>query len=63
MAKNSLSFPVVLDNDRVAQTAYNIEGFPTVFLIDKTGTIRYRNVGVAQGIERILTDQIESLLE
>lgn len=63
MAKNSLDFPVVTDYDRVAQTAYEIEAFPTVFLIDKSGKIRYRNVGVAQGIEHILADQIESLME
>ena len=63
MAKFNYSFPVVLDHDRNAQVAYNIEAFPTVFLIDKTGQVRYRNVGLAPGIEQILTDQIESLLK
>jgi len=62
MAKYNYSFPVVLDTERTAQTAYGIEAFPTVFLIDKQGQIRYRNVGLANGIEQILTDQIESLL-
>ncbi len=63
MAKYGYSFPVVLDHDRVAQTAYDIEAFPTVFLIDKTGKIRYRNVGLSPGIEDILVAQIESLLK
>ncbi|MEO5617949.1 MAG: redoxin domain-containing protein [Candidatus Eisenbacteria bacterium] len=62
MAKFNYTFPVVLDRERSAQVAYSIEAFPTVFLIDKAGNIRYRNVGLSPGIEQILTDQIESLL-
>jgi peroxiredoxin len=61
--KNNYTFPVVLDHDRVASESYSISGFPTVFVIDKAGMIRYRNVGVEPGIETILTDQIESLME
>ena len=59
---NRYSFPVVVDHEQVAANAYGITGFPTVFLIDKTGTIRYKNVGITEGIETILTDQIESLM-
>ena len=62
MERNKYTFPVVVDHDHVAVDAYNISGFPTVYLIDKTGTIRYKNVGVSEGIETILQDQIESLL-
>ncbi len=63
MAKNGLNFPVVLDEQRTAQTSYDIEAFPTLFLIDKRGQIRFKNVGVTPGIEQILADQIESLLD
>ena len=63
LTKNGLTFPVVLDHERTAQTAYDIEAFPTVFLIDKTGKIRFRNVGVEPNIEHVLADQIESLLD
>ena len=63
LLKNGLTFPVVLDHERVAQTAYDIEAFPTLFLIDKTGKIRFRNVGVEPNIEHVLADQIESLLD
>jgi len=63
MAKNGLSFPVVLDDQRTAQTSYDIEAFPTLFLIDKSGQIRFKNVGVTPGIEKVLADQIESLIE
>jgi len=61
--QNKYTFPVIVDHDQVAAAAYGITGFPTVFLIDKSGTIRYRNVGVSEGIETILQDQIESLLQ
>jgi peroxiredoxin/tetratricopeptide (TPR) repeat protein len=60
--QNRYTFPVILDHDHIASDAYGIQGFPTVFLIDKKGTIRYKNVGVSEGIEMILADQIESLL-
>ena len=63
MERNKYTFPVVVDHDQVATNAYNVSGFPTVYLVDKTGNIRYKNVGVSEGIETILQDQIESLLD
>ena len=63
MERNKYTFPVVVDHDQVASNAYGITGFPTVFLIDKAGNFRYKNVGVSEGIETILTDQIESLID
>jgi len=51
------------DHDHSAVEAYQIEGFPTVFLIDKTGRIRYKNVGFTREIDQILSAQIESLME
>jgi thiol-disulfide isomerase/thioredoxin len=63
VVQNKFTFPVILDHDHIATDAYHIEGFPTLFLIDKTGTIRYKNVGVSDGIETIFKDQLESLLD
>lgn len=62
MAKNQYTFPVVLDHDRVAIEAYKIPGFPTVFMIDGQGQIRYRNVGYEHGVEQILEAQLVSLI-
>ena len=61
MAKNNYTFPVVLDHDRVAVEAYKIPGFPTVFMIDGQGQIRYRNVGYEHGVEQILEAQLLAL--
>ncbi len=63
MEGNKYTFPVVVDHEQVATVAYGVTGFPTVYLIDKTGNVRYKNVGVSEGIENILQDQIESLLD
>jgi thiol-disulfide isomerase/thioredoxin len=63
VTENKYTFPVIVDHDQIATTAYGITGFPTLFLIDKTGKIRYRNIGVTDGIETILQDQIESLMQ
>ena len=61
--KSNFTFPVVLDHERQASEAFGINAFPTMYMVDKTGKIRYRNIGVAPGIEQIVTDQIESLLQ
>jgi thiol-disulfide isomerase/thioredoxin len=63
MAQNNYTFPVVIDHDKVAATAYEIEGFPTVYLIDPQGMIRYRNLGYDEGVEQIIEAQLESLLK
>jgi thiol-disulfide isomerase/thioredoxin len=63
MEQNKHTFPVVYDHDRVAVEGYQLEAFPTVFLIDKSGTIRYRDVGYTPGIDAIIEAQLESLLE
>ncbi len=63
MRQHKLTFPVVYDAQGVAVESYGIEAFPTVLLIDRGGTIRYRNVGFDPNIQQILEAQIESLLE
>lgn len=63
MEENKYTFPMVYDHDRVAVEGYKLEAFPTVFLIDKSGTIRYRDVGYTPGIDAIIEAQLESLLE
>lgn len=63
MRKNNFTFPVVIDPEQKASNGFGIQAFPTVFVIDASGKIRYRNIGVADEIEQILEAQIESLLE
>ena len=63
MERNKYTFPVVIDHEQVAVGAYNVSGFPTMYMVDKNGNIRYRNIGVLEGIETIMQDQIDSLLD
>ena len=63
MATNKYTFPVVIDHERVAVEAYDVPGFPTVYMIDGTGTIRYRNIGYEDGVSQILEAQLESMLK
>jgi len=62
MAKNNFSCPVMYDHERNAVMAYQIQGFPTVFLVDREGMVRYVNVGFDPNVDRIVEAQIESLL-
>ena len=63
MTQNHLTFPNVIDPLQSAVRSYDVQGFPSVYVIDSKGRIRYQNVGVADNIDDILEAQIESLLE
>lgn len=40
-----IRYPVVTDNDYQTWQAYNVEAWPTTFLLDKQGRIRWMHVG------------------
>jgi len=40
-----ITYPVVTDNDYQTWKAYNVEAWPTIFLLDKQGRIRWMHVG------------------
>jgi hypothetical protein len=43
--EHGLEYPVGLDNDFVAWDAYGNRYWPTVYLIDRAGQIRYTQIG------------------
>jgi thiol-disulfide isomerase/thioredoxin len=45
VASLEIHYPVVSDNDYHTWDAYNVAAWPTVFLIDKQGRIRWMHVG------------------
>lgn len=57
-----VAFPVVVDNDYKIWHAYNNEYWPTVYLIDKQGRMRYSHIGegdygtTEQMIQRLLAE-------
>jgi thiol-disulfide isomerase/thioredoxin len=40
-----IAYAVLTDNDYATWNAYHVEAWPTVFILDKRGRVRYRHVG------------------
>lgn len=45
IARFEITYPVVQDNDGDTWRAYNNRYWPTLYLVDKRGDIRYRHIG------------------
>jgi thiol-disulfide isomerase/thioredoxin len=45
VATLEIHYPVVTDNDYATWRAYDVEAWPTIFLVDKSGRIRWSHVG------------------
>jgi len=45
VASLGIRYPVVTDNDYQTWKAYHVEAWPTIFLLDKEGRIRWMHVG------------------
>lgn len=64
VASLGISYPVVTDNDYQTWKAYNVEAWPTTFLLDKRGRIRWKHVGegaydeTEQLIQQLLAEKI-----
>jgi peroxiredoxin len=56
------TFSYVHDTKSVHSNLYNVTGFPTTFLIGRTGMIRYKHIGFYKGMEEMLEDEIVELL-
>jgi peroxiredoxin len=51
-----LSFPILLDPGGQVQDLYRVRGYPTTYVVDKEGVIRFHHIGL------ITEDQLESYL-
>ena len=58
-----ITYPVVTDNDYLTWNAYKVEAWPTIFLLDKQGRIRWKRVGegdydeAERLIQKLLTEK------
>ena len=63
VASLKITYPVVTDNDYQTWKSYNVEAWPTIFLLDKQGRIRWRHVGegkyaeAEQMIQKLLAEE------
>ena len=54
-------FPILLDGNGEASKAWKVYAYPSTFLIDRTGTIRYAKSGALEWDEQEVIDTIVSL--
>ena len=59
---NKVSFRQVMDMESTIARDFNIEGIPTLFILDKEGVIRYAHTGFADGQEKEIREKIEAVL-
>jgi peroxiredoxin len=58
-----VEYPVAIDNDRLTWSAYNQRFWPTTYLIDKAGHIRYIHIGeFSRGSDKEAVAAIETLM-
>jgi peroxiredoxin len=62
LKEKNYTFPVILDHEMKAGTEYKVETFPTIFIIDRNGQIRYRTDGYSPDIGEILEVEIQTEL-
>lgn len=62
VAHNKLPFPVWLDFESESQTVFKLNGYPTSFLIDRKGVIRWRHEGEIARNNAELNSLLEQLL-
>ncbi|MBZ5522064.1 MAG: TlpA family protein disulfide reductase [Acidobacteriia bacterium] len=53
--KQKLNFPVLLDPRQKIANSYDVDGIPTMFVIDKDGKVTYGRIGYDAGMEFRLT--------
>jgi len=43
--------------------AYYVRAVPTTYIVDGAGTVRYAHVGYGSGMQKVLAQELDSLLE
>jgi thiol-disulfide isomerase/thioredoxin len=61
--RGGYTLPLAWDGGSTLEKALNVHGFPTLILLDRTGTIRMRHVGFlgSENLEQTLSEKIEAL--
>lgn len=60
--QNTFLYQVFLDNGQVA-SMFDIQSIPTHLVIDKKGRLQFQHVGRFQNVDKILSSEINALLE
>ena len=57
-----LPFPVLWDKERVTSSSYRVPGFPTHYIVDRSGHIRYSGLGFNLADVGAISQEVETLL-
>lgn len=61
-AEHDLPFPLARDADRTVSKLYRVPGYPTHFVVDRRGRIRYSAVGFNEDDALAVSQEVEVLL-
>ncbi|MCW3061134.1 MAG: hypothetical protein JWQ02_2955 [Capsulimonas sp.] len=59
LAKNNLTFPMLLDNQHIAHNRYAIESIPMLFVVDTSGKVR----SITEGYSIEASDRLPKVLD
>lgn len=59
---NNYDFHVLMDNENKVVDQYKVNGIPTKFIIDKTGTIRFKSIGF-DGSDDKLVSELSAMID
>ena len=62
-AKLGVTFPVLLDSDKIVSKLYDLSTMPSTVIIDRDGKVRYVHRGYLAGTEADYEKQIRELLK
>ena len=57
-----LTFPVLVDDQKIVSGAYKVKSMPLIILIDRAGQVRYQHKGFELGDQGKIGDEIRELL-
>ena len=55
-------FIILLDTNKDVKRLYHVSAYPTTFVLDHDGNVKYRHLGYTPGSEKELKEEIEGLL-
>ena len=55
------TFPILLDDRRLAREVLQIPGTPTTFIVDRQGRIRARLIGAAEDMDGVIAEVLRRI--
>jgi peroxiredoxin len=63
VANYELPFTILRDEDRAVSKTYRVPGFPTHYIVDRRGRVRFSGLGFDLNDVRAVTQEVQTLLD